>query len=250
MTDEHALLAAIAANPEDDTVRLAFADFVEENGDPLRAEFIRVQVELSRANTNDHARRALVLRNRFFLNNYTASWQRELPHLPGIEWGDFNRGLVEEVQAKTESAIVRNAATIFAEPAIHIIRLSRLNEAHELAALPELSRVRSLRLIAARAAFHVLEELFASPYLNNLAVLDLHANNMADAGARVLARSPLPALVELWLGSNAIGNEGGRALASSTQFQQLRLLDLRHNWITDSAVLGSLRRRFGSRIKL
>jgi uncharacterized protein (TIGR02996 family) len=43
-----ALLADILANPEDDTVRLVLADWMDEHGDPERAEFIRVQVELAR----------------------------------------------------------------------------------------------------------------------------------------------------------------------------------------------------------
>ena len=44
-----ALLEAIRAEPDDDTVRLALADFLEESGtDPARAEFVRVQVEISR----------------------------------------------------------------------------------------------------------------------------------------------------------------------------------------------------------
>jgi uncharacterized protein (TIGR02996 family) len=42
-----ALLADILANPEDDTVRLVLADWLDEHGDPERAEFIRVQVELA-----------------------------------------------------------------------------------------------------------------------------------------------------------------------------------------------------------
>jgi uncharacterized protein (TIGR02996 family) len=43
-----ALAAAIIADPDDDTVRLAAADFLEENGDPDRAAFIRIQIELAR----------------------------------------------------------------------------------------------------------------------------------------------------------------------------------------------------------
>ena len=48
MTTREALLAAVLADPDDDTVRLAFADFLGENGEEERAEFIRVQVELAR----------------------------------------------------------------------------------------------------------------------------------------------------------------------------------------------------------
>ncbi len=43
MNDGDALLAAIIANPDDDTPRLVYADWLDENGDETRAEFIRVQ---------------------------------------------------------------------------------------------------------------------------------------------------------------------------------------------------------------
>lgn len=47
MTDGEALLAAIIASPDDDTPRLVYADWLEENNQSKRAEFIRVQVELA-----------------------------------------------------------------------------------------------------------------------------------------------------------------------------------------------------------
>lgn len=48
MTDGEALFAAILATPADDTVRLVLADWLQENGQPDRAEFIRVQIRMSR----------------------------------------------------------------------------------------------------------------------------------------------------------------------------------------------------------
>src|SRR5437764_7748083 len=48
MTDRDALLAAIAANPDDDTPRLVFADWLEENGEPHWAGFIRAECGLHR----------------------------------------------------------------------------------------------------------------------------------------------------------------------------------------------------------
>ncbi len=48
MTDtREALLRAIADAPGDDLPRLAYADFCEETGETLRAEFVRVQIELA-----------------------------------------------------------------------------------------------------------------------------------------------------------------------------------------------------------
>lgn len=48
MTDGNALLAAILAYPDEDTPRLMYADWLQENDQPDRAEFIRVQIELAR----------------------------------------------------------------------------------------------------------------------------------------------------------------------------------------------------------
>lgn len=42
------LVAAMRANPADDGLRLQVADFFDENGQPERAEFVRLQIELVR----------------------------------------------------------------------------------------------------------------------------------------------------------------------------------------------------------
>lgn len=46
--DRAALLLAVCADPADDVARLVFADWCDENGQPERAEFIRVQLEVAR----------------------------------------------------------------------------------------------------------------------------------------------------------------------------------------------------------
>lgn len=48
MTTQDALLAEILANPADDVCRLVYADWLDENGQPERAEFIRVQCQIAR----------------------------------------------------------------------------------------------------------------------------------------------------------------------------------------------------------
>ena len=48
MTDGTDLLAAILAHPEEDTPRLMYADWLDENGQPERAEFIRLQIAVNR----------------------------------------------------------------------------------------------------------------------------------------------------------------------------------------------------------
>lgn len=45
MSERAAFIDAILDNPADDTARLVFADWLEEHGEPHRAEFIRAQIE-------------------------------------------------------------------------------------------------------------------------------------------------------------------------------------------------------------
>lgn len=47
MTDEGTFIAAIQADPSNDTLRLAYADWLEESGDP-RGDFLRAQCRLAK----------------------------------------------------------------------------------------------------------------------------------------------------------------------------------------------------------
>ena len=47
MSDRDRLIRAIVSQPDEDTPRLAYADWLDEFGEPERAEFIRVQIELA-----------------------------------------------------------------------------------------------------------------------------------------------------------------------------------------------------------
>jgi uncharacterized protein (TIGR02996 family) len=49
--ERQALLAAIHAAPDDDLPRLVFADWLDEQGEPIRAEFVRLQIERARCDT-------------------------------------------------------------------------------------------------------------------------------------------------------------------------------------------------------
>lgn len=250
MTDHRALVAAMVADPADDTVRLAYADYLEENGEGERAELVRVQVELARMNVNDPERRPFVVRNRELLNEHGPAWRARLPRLPGIEWGDFSRGLVEEVHAADAAAVVKHAGQIFTEPAVHVLRITRLPEARTLAALPDLNRIRSLRLISSAAHEDTIRDLISSPHLKQLIALDLHGNRAGDDTATDVADGRFPALAELWLGANRIGDRGAQGLTVSAHLGALRILDLRGNPIRHSTVRADLRQRFGRVVKL
>jgi uncharacterized protein (TIGR02996 family) len=59
-----AFLEAICAAPDDDAPRLVYADWLEEHGDPERAEFIRAQIELAKPPARGSRTRQLMLERR------------------------------------------------------------------------------------------------------------------------------------------------------------------------------------------
>lgn len=78
LSDRDALLAAIRANPDEDTPRLALADWLDENGDPDRAEFVRAQCELAAARHEYGGSHAMYefLRDRYHHGLLTTDWTR------------------------------------------------------------------------------------------------------------------------------------------------------------------------------
>lgn len=68
-SDQQAFERAIIESPDDDTVRLIYADWLDEHGQPERAEFIRLQCELEAS---------------------------DAPTLGEIKGGDYQRGALEK----------------------------------------------------------------------------------------------------------------------------------------------------------
>ena len=69
-----ALLAASRARPADDLPRLVLADWLDENGQPERAEFVRVQVEVSHPTADGERMAALKKREADLLTEHEGEW--------------------------------------------------------------------------------------------------------------------------------------------------------------------------------
>lgn len=69
-----ALLAACRARPGDDLPRLVLADWLNENGQPERGEFIRIQVEVSHPTADVERIRRLKKREAELLAEYENEW--------------------------------------------------------------------------------------------------------------------------------------------------------------------------------
>src|SRR5262245_55108850 len=106
MTQEQGFLQAIVADPEDEGVRLIYADWLEEQGNP-RGEFIRLQCELEKLSADDPRRPDLEAREKQLLAEHANEW---LGPLRGelVDWR-FHRGFVDFVDM--------DASTCFGEGA-------------------------------------------------------------------------------------------------------------------------------------
>src|SRR5690349_11596149 len=97
--EETALIRAIRETPDDDLPRLALADWLDENGVPERAEFLRAQVELARLPHDDPRRPALEDREHDLLAENEEHWLGDLAAADGLHEWEFERGFLTEIAA-------------------------------------------------------------------------------------------------------------------------------------------------------
>src|SRR5262249_50649041 len=132
----------IRASPEDDGVRLIYADWLQENGQPERAEFIRAQVELARLGEDDPRREALADRQDELLAAHGDEWCSALLYRHHPEDVRFRRGFLEKMVSHTQDeacAVLRSAPL----RRLHMRKTTGKGLA-ELVRLPEFVQVREL----------------------------------------------------------------------------------------------------------
>ena len=198
MPPDNPFLAALLAQPDDDTFRLAMADWFIENDQPARAEFIRVQVELAAGVADPARRREREFRQRDLLIAHEAEWVKPLAEALGCragEWGGwvFRRGFVEYFHLPAE-VILRRGARLARLTPVRELFLRPCSTA-ELADLGECHWVRSLTALyleGFRMTGSAARALLWSPYLANLRRVcyseDGMARDVREAFARRFAR--------------------------------------------------------------
>lgn len=229
-------LEDITAHPGDDAPRLVFADWLEENGQSARAEFIRLQVgAASLAARVRHAgdeEEALVeewtARADSLLEQRGRDWDAHLRRL--VVGYRYQRGFIEHVTL-TATQFLTEGPTVARLAPIRQMRLEHGGKRiDDIAASPLLGGLTGLELAYWRMEEVGVATLLASPRLAGLTALSLRCNNIGDQGIGVVAGSPyLAGLTRLDLGHNDIYADGARALAASPHLRQLRQLDLHFN---------------------
>ena len=222
MTDGEALFAAVLREPDEDTPRLVYADWLEENGLPERAEFIRVQVDLARTHTFE-----LIRREKELLGRFEEEWLAPLKApgqpLDGGAGAMFRRGFVEVVWMSAR-AFLEKAGELFAAAPVRELRVTRTtpDEFRKLMHSPRLARLRGLDLSERKLGDAAVAELLRSQFSASLRELRLRGCAITDAGAGLLAGHPFE-----W---------------------PLRELDLSHNPL-GAATVAALRARFGESVR-
>jgi uncharacterized protein (TIGR02996 family) len=230
MTDD-AFLADILENPDDDAPRLIFADWLDDKGDPERAEFIRLQCALA-SEPADHPGRAEQERREVeLLEAHRATWAGAL--LRHADEVRFRRGFIESVRMPL-GRLLANADAIFSRHPVRMLssQVAKADDVRRLAPQPQLTRLAVLNISSSmrEAAFRTLME---SPHLGGLRGLAVHDSPIGTAGIQALLEaSVLERLTHLDLSATAIGNDGATRLIESPKSRSLVSLNLRGNNLT------------------
>jgi uncharacterized protein (TIGR02996 family) len=192
VSPEDGFLRAICSEPEDDTPRLVYADYLEEHGDDFgraRAEFIRLQIDLARQKEDSPQRRERAFRARHLLDQYRARWlapfQRFCLHDVA-----FARGFVEKVGLMLED-LLSHAGDLFGASPIRRLWVTELyGQTGDLACIPADNQLAELDLCGDMIDGGSLEVLARQSNLGRLRVLGLLFNDIDDAAARLLCELP------------------------------------------------------------
>src|SRR5258708_7901852 len=145
MSGAAALFRNVCDCPDEDAPRLVYADWLDEHGDPDRAEFIRVQVARARLPKGDPAYDALWHRDTRLLMAFAGKWRRELETPPGLRWGGFVRGFVESLEMQPGS-LLRWAGELFRATPLRKVTLNSFADMRQFIERPESDRLRELVL--------------------------------------------------------------------------------------------------------
>lgn len=199
MRDDANLLAGIIAQPDDDAPRLIYADWLDEQGDTDRAEFIRVQIQLARTPWGHPDAWAIRQRNSDLLGEFQLEWAKPVLDAGAHMW-NFERGFLHLADLPL-AEFVQHGDRLIQHSTIRKI----LGRGH----------VDPRRLCACAAAWH----------LTTLITPDIDDDAMAEALAH---ETRLTSLRSLGLGARVYSEARWRQLCASPHLQGVEELHAAH----------------------
>jgi uncharacterized protein (TIGR02996 family) len=250
MSPHDPFLRAILVNPADDLPRLVYADYLEENGEPERAEFIRTQIELATQPPNAPERQPLADRVTHLLAFHRERWLG--PTVTTLAFDrlchrlESSRGFVEEVTLLgPDEWRAERLEELLSSPALAVSTLTLAGGENESLTRDHLRRVfiaprmqylRRLNLHRVSLPAEALRYLLTQRHLPALEALQWSGCQLGDDGARLVARLfDLPSVRFLGLMWAGLSDDGVGELAGSPQLAGLTALDLSANYgVTDA----------------
>lgn len=218
--EESPLFQEILANPADRELRLVFADWLEDQGDP-RGELVRIQCQLEKLNRNepDHVR----LRSKAGRLERAHGGFGQLDSVTTAKT-ELRGGFVERVEL-TPTRWIRHAEQIVRTTPLRDLRLKgKSAKFAQIAQMPELSQLTALELRQPKLNDADLTAIVNSPHLAKLTSLGIHGTECSALG-RILAESPLlPQLTTLEISGEEISRRDIERIGKhSRQLQSLEI---------------------------
>jgi uncharacterized protein (TIGR02996 family) len=240
VTDLQALYAGICAQPDEDTPRLALADFLDEEGgkpNRFRADVIRTHVRLAREEPWSKPWRELNKRwEKLSFDVIEQERKGKLPwlaHLKGrVKAWALERGLVGHLTLFSKR-FVSEGDSYFEQDPIRSVKFVKLDsdigtvKPAVLFACEHMGRIVKLDLDGSALSDASVAKLAKSPCAPKLRALALSGNNPFGRAALPALLAALPELTELNLRHNyRFGDAHARELAKCKHFARVRILDI------------------------
>ncbi|MCU0702831.1 MAG: TIGR02996 domain-containing protein [Fimbriiglobus sp.] len=193
---DNPFLRAVIAHPDDDLTRLVYADWLDENGRPERAEFIRVQVALAAGVTDPDRHPHLETRQRELLVAHDREWVCELADVlecPPGRWGGwvFRRGFVEYFHLPAATVAARGASLAALTPVRELyLNPTQTVDVVTLCRQPWLASVRDLYLLNGSSGLQTsgVTALITSRHTTGLKKLVVRLAPLVRANTELYAR--------------------------------------------------------------
>ncbi len=126
----------------DDSALRVYADWLEQQGDPERAQLVHFQNELAQLGSWERRTLEVGWEIDRLLAMHADRWRAELPIIDGVTWDRFERGFVCSVKVANVDTLARSADAIAAAAPVWGAEIATLDNTPD----PEIAWLRRLRV--------------------------------------------------------------------------------------------------------
>lgn len=177
------LIRAIIESPADDDLRLVFADYLEETGDP-RAELVRIPYLLQGLSEFSRERQALLTRQRILLRDYGPF----LSPPPATKVFQMRGGFIEGLEMTCHRFLTHKEKLFQLVPLREVCLSGKRGKLSTLAKWPGLRKLERLRLNIHNNSESDLIWMLNSPHLDELRELEVYGMEMGPLAFNTLCQ--------------------------------------------------------------